>query len=456
VGKQYQTRDATASTPELTIPDEVSVALAEIAESAKEGLLALAVGAGLQVLQTLMEESVTTLAGPKGKHNPDRTAVRHGHEHGSVTLGGRRVAVQRPRVRAADGSGELPVAAYELFSGTEILGRLSLERMLGGLSTRRYGLGLEPVGTQVEQAASGTSKSAVSRRFVAMTHTALAELLAADLSTLDLVCLMVDGVHFGEHCCVVALGISIDGTKHPLALVEGSTENATLARELQVGLRERGLDTTRPILCVLDGAKAQRRAVTDVFDQPMIARCQQHKLSNVRDKLPERLRGPVEHRMRVAYHAGSALDAEAQLLTLARELDKTHPGAAASLREGLAETLTVLRLGVPPTLARTLRSTNPIESLLSICREHAGNARALAGRHDGAALVRRRDGRGRQAIPPCQRLPAPAGFARRPRGRDCQDCHRSVPGSGGGGSGLMKLGAVTEAPRDSGHPPSEQ
>jgi putative transposase len=170
------------------------------------------VGAGLQVLQTLMEESITQLAGPKGKHNPDRTAVRHGHEQGSVTLGGRRVAVQRPRVRTADGSGELLMAAYEVFSSTELLGRLALERMPGGLSTRRYPVGLEPVGTQVTQAASGTSKSAVLRRFVAMTHTALAELLAADLSGLDLVCLMIDGVHFAEHCCVVALGIGIDGT----------------------------------------------------------------------------------------------------------------------------------------------------------------------------------------------------------------------------------------------------
>src|SRR6266508_1082394 len=218
MGKHYQTRDAEASTLGLTIPEEVSVALAEIAESAAEGLLALAVGAGLQVLQTLMEESVAALAGPKGKHNPDRTAVRHGHEQGSVTLGGRRVGVQRPRVRAADGSGELPVAAYQLFASTELLGRLALERMLGGLSTRRYPVGLEPVGTQAEQAASGTSKSAVSRRFVAMTHTALAELMRADLSNLDLVCLLVDGVHFGEHTCVVALGIGIDGTKHPLAL----------------------------------------------------------------------------------------------------------------------------------------------------------------------------------------------------------------------------------------------
>jgi transposase-like protein len=267
------------------------------------------------------------------------------------------------------------VAAYQLFSQTEVLGRLALERMLAGLSTRRYPLGLEPVGSGVAQTATGASKSAVSRRFVAMTHTALAELLAHDLSDLDLVALLVDGVHFGEHTCVVALGIAIDGTKHPLALVEGSTENATLARELLVGLRERGLDVTRPILCVLDGAKALRRAVLDVFDHPALARCQQHKIRNVRDRLPERLGGPVERRMRTAYHAASALDAQAQLEALAGELDKTHPGAAASLREGLTETLTVLRLGVPPTLARTLRSTNTIESMISICREHAGNVK---------------------------------------------------------------------------------
>jgi transposase-like protein len=274
-----------------------------------------------------------------------------------------------------DGSGEAPVAAYELFSRTEVLGRMAMERMLAGLSTRRYRVGLEPVGEAVTETATSTSRSAVSRRFVAATETALAELLAADLSGLDLVALMVDGVHFADHLCVVALGIGVDGTKHPLALVEGSTENATLVTELCVDLRERGLDVTRPILAVLDGSKALRRAVLDVFDHPVLARCQLHKIRNVSDKLPQRMRGPVQRRMRAAYHAESALAAEAQLQALARELDKTHPGAAASLREGLAETLTVLRLGVPPTLARTLRSTNAIESMISICRDHAGNVK---------------------------------------------------------------------------------
>jgi transposase-like protein len=374
VSNIYQSKTAEAS-PTPCMPDEVLISLGEIAESAREGLLALAVGAGLQVLQAMMDADVAAVVGPKGRHQPDRAAVRHGGQDGSVTLGGRRVAVRRPRVRTADGSGEVRLPSYELFSGTEVLGRMAMERMLAGLSTRRYGHGLEPVGEQVAAEAASTSRSAVSRRFVAATETALTELMNADLSTLDLVVLMVDGVHFAEHTCVVALGIGIDGTKHPLALVEGSTENATLVRELLVGLRERSLDVTRPILAVLDGSRALSRAVRDVFDKPLIQRCQEHKIRNVRDRLPDKLRTLVQRRMREAYHAETALTAEAKLTALAAELDKTHPGAAASLREGLSETLTVLRLGVAPTLARTLRSTNPIESMISICRTHSTNVK---------------------------------------------------------------------------------
>jgi putative transposase len=373
VRKDYQNREIDTSQP--AVPERVSVALDELAGELREGLLAFAVGTGLQVMAAIMEEDVTAVCGPKGRHNAERIGMRHGHERGSVSLGGRRVPVTRPRIRAADGSGELPVASYELFSGTEVLGRMALERMLSGLSTRRYPAGLEPVGTRTEKTATATSRSAVSRRFVAQTETALADLLAADLSGLDLVALMVDGVHFGEHTCIVALGIDIDGLKHPLSLVEGSTENATLVTELIVGLRERGLDVTRPILAVLDGSKALRRAVVDVFDRPVIGRCQLHKIRNVEDKLPQKLRSVVAARMRRAYHADSALAAEAELSALAAELDRTHPGAAASLREGLAETLTVLRLNVPPTLARTLRSTNAVESMISICRTHASNVK---------------------------------------------------------------------------------
>jgi putative transposase len=373
VRKNYQNREIDTNQP--AVSETVSVALDELAADMREGLLALAVGAGLQVMAAIMEQDVAAVCGPRGRHDPQRTATRHGHERGSVTLGGRRVAVTRPRMRATDGSGELPVASYELFSGTEVLGRMAMERMLAGLSTRHYPAGLEPVGARTEQAAAATSRSAVSRRFVTATETALAQLLGADLRRLDLVAFMVDGVHFGEHTCVVALGIDIDGVKHPLALVEGSTENATLVTDLIVGLRERGLDVTRPILAVLDGSKALRRAVVDVFDHPVLARCQLHKIRNVRDRLPEKLRSVVTARMRRAYRAESALAAEAELTGLAAELDRTHPGAAASLREGLDETLTVLRLGVPPTLARTLRSTNAIESMISICRDRSANVK---------------------------------------------------------------------------------
>jgi putative transposase len=370
---------------EIAVPEQVIVSMAEIAESAKEGLLALAVGTGLQVMAAMFGEDAGRLCGPAGKHNPERAGYRHGSEAGSVTLGGRRVAVSRPRVRAADGSGELHLPSYDLFSSAEILSRLAMEKMLAGLSSRRYPAGLEPAGQAVEEAAAATSKSAVPRRFVAATETALAELMTRRLDDLDLVAFMVDGVHFGEHTCVVALGIGIDGTKHPLAVEEGSTENATLATGLITGLRERGLDVTKPILAVLDGAKALSRAVQDVFDQPLIQRCQQHKIKNVRDKLPEKLRAVAERRMRQAYHAESALKAEGLLTELAAELDKTHPGAAASLREGMAETLTILRLGVPPTLARTLRSTNPIESMIEICREHSKNVKRW---RDGTMALR--------------------------------------------------------------------
>ena len=371
--KKYQTTEFDTSA--LAVPEQVSIAMTEIAADMREGLLALAVGAGLQVMQSLMEADVAAACGPRGKHNPDRAATRHGTERGSVTLGGRRVPVTRPRVRAADGTGELPVPAYEVFNGTELLGKLAMERMLAGVSTRRYPAALEPVGSGVEDQARSTSKSAVSRKFVAMTETALADLLGADLSGLDLVALMIDGVYFTEHLCVVALGIDIDGTKHPLGLVAGSTENTTVVKTLLTGLRDRGLDTTRPILAVLDGAKALAAGVREVFDQPVIARCQLHKLRNVRDHLPKKMRGPVEKRMRAAYHADSALQAEALLEALAKELDKTHPGAAGSLREGMAETLTVLRLDVPPTLARTLRSTNAVESMISISRDHSRNVK---------------------------------------------------------------------------------
>jgi putative transposase len=374
--KNYQTQtDAVATAVEAVMPDAVSVSLAELAGSMREGLLALAVCAGFQVMDALIAESVCALAGPKGHHDPNRTAVRHGSEDGSVVLGGRTVPVRRPRVRTADKTAEVAIPAYELFSSTEVLSAMVLDKMMAKLSTRRYAAGLEPVGAHIEAAARSTSKSAISRRFVAATETALADMLAADLSEVDLVALMIDGVHFADHLCVVVLGIGIDGTKYPLGLAEGDTENTTVVRDLLADLRDRGLDTTRPILCVLDGAKALSAGIKAVFDSPVIHRCQLHKIRNVESKLPDKLASSVATKMRAAYHNPDALAAEATLEDLARQLAKNHPGAAGSLREGLAETLTVTRLGVPPTLARTLRSTNAVESMIEICRDHSTNVK---------------------------------------------------------------------------------
>jgi transposase-like protein len=369
----------------VALPDAVSVAVGELAGELEEGLLAFAVGAGLQVLGAILDAEVTALAGPKGRHDPQRSAVRHGSDDGLVTLGGRQVSITRPRVRTADGSTEVALPTYELVGSTELLGRMAMERMLAKVSTRRYGAVLEPVGTTVAARSRGTSRSAVSRRFVAATETALAELLGQDLSGLDLVALMVDGVHFAGHCCVVALGIDIEGTKHPLAVVEGDTENATLVTELLVGLRERGLDMSRPVLCVLDGGKALKAAVLAVFDHPVIARCQLHKIRNVKGYLPDTVARVVERRMRAAYANPDPLAGQGDLEALARELERQHPGAAGSLREGLAETFTVARLGVPPTLARTLRSTNAVESMIEICRDHSRNVK----RWDGGSMALR-------------------------------------------------------------------
>ncbi len=265
-----------------------------------------------------MEEDVTALAGVKGRHDPARSAVRHGYQDGSVTLGGRRVPVRRPRVRTADNTAELPVATYEQFTRTELLGQLALERMLAGLSTRDYRVGLEPVGAQVTERARATSRSAVSRRFVARTQTALAELLAADLSAIAPVAILVDGVGFAEQLCVVALVIDTDGRKHPVGLRQGSTENATL-----VDLRERGLDVTRPVLAVLDGAKALVKGVRQVFDQPLIQGCIVHSSGMYLITCP---RGSGAGWRRRAWRDPDAAKAERDLNALAARLERRHPG----------------------------------------------------------------------------------------------------------------------------------
>jgi putative transposase len=376
---------AEVATAESTLPPRVEEALGELVGAAKEGLLALSVGVGLGVLTELMEEEVEEVVGPRGKHDPDRIATRHGHEAGEVTLGGRRLAVERPRARTADGEHEVALATYAHFADRDALSRVVLERTLCGVSTRRYPRAQEPVGGDIEQAGRSTSKSAVSRAFVERTREALSELMARRLDDVRLAVLMIDGIDLKERTNVVALGITTEGVKVPLGLWEGSTENAAVATALIADLVERGLDISQGLLCVLDGAKALRKAVRSVLGEVPVQRCVRHKERNVLDHLPERDRPAAKRRLRRAWALDRHDHALEQLRTLASELERMHPGAAGSLHEGLEETLTVTRLGVRGALKRTLASTNPCESMIDCVRTTQRNVKR---RRDGEMALR--------------------------------------------------------------------
>jgi len=347
--------------------------LARFAEHMREGLLAASTAVGLEVMAELMAAEVTDLAGAKGRHDAARVAKRHGSDGGAVTLGGRRVPVRRPRVRSVgDDEHELALESYDTFASTDLLADGIVARMLAGISTRRYPVALEPVGAAVEASATGTSKSAVSRRFVAATAERLAELLDRPLGGQRWLIVFVDGFHFADHCLVGALGVTADGTKVPLGVVEGSTENAAVCTRLVADLADRGLDATQGILFVIDGGKAIDKAVRAVFGaKAMIQRCRRHKERNVLDHLPEAERPLTQRRLRAAWATPDAAAARAELEAIARGLAKQRPGAAASLREGLEQTLTVNRLGVTGSLLRTVESTNPVESMIEIVRDHS-------------------------------------------------------------------------------------
>ena len=366
---------------ESPLPAEIQEALGELVGAAREGLLALSVGVGLGVVHELMELEVGEVVGPKGRHNPDRAAKRHGHETGSMTLGGRRVKVRRPRMRTADDEHELPVATYEHFADRDPLTRAVMDRMLAGVSTRRFVAVGEPVGEGVEQASSSTRKTAVSDMFIERTRTALSELMSRRLEDVRLAVMMLDGLEIADRTHVVALGISTEGVKIPLGLWEGSTENATLARTLLADLVDRGLDPEQAILFVIDGGKALRRAIKDVFgEHALVHRCHRHKERNVTDLLPERDRPVVRARMRAAWALADPELARQRLELLASELQRTWPDAASSLREGMDETLTLMRLEITGQLSKTLCSTNPCESMIEIVRYTQRNVKRW---HDG-------------------------------------------------------------------------
>jgi transposase-like protein len=357
------------------LPDRLQLALTDIAGAAREGLLAMSVNVGLAVMDELMEAEVREIAGPKGAHNHKREVFRHGHTGGEVTLGARRVWMRRPRIRKKNG-GEAQLASYRYFAGRDQLRKSVFDRILAGVSMRRFRDASEPVGEAVAKNERSTSKSSISRTFVQRTTTALKELMNRSLADVRLAALMIDGIDLKGRTVVVALGITTDGVKLPLGLWEGHTENATVATALLSDLVDRGLDPEQGMLFVIDGAKALRKAIRTVFgEHAEIQRCIRHKERNVLSHLPESQRAKVKKRMREAWATIDVDAARSRLVRLADELGFAHPGAAASLREGLEETLTVQRLGITGALKATLQSSNPIESMISIARTTSKNVK---------------------------------------------------------------------------------
>jgi len=345
--------------------------LVDLLVDTKAELFELMVRSGLRVLDAMLEDDRTALCGPRYAHQAERTASRAGTVPSEVVLGGRKVAIQRPRVRAE--GREVPLPTFQALTAADPLNRRVVEQMLVGVATRQYARSLEPVPAGV--ASRGTSKSSVSRRFVAKTTAQLQTWQSAPLDGLDLIALILDGVHIGEHCLVVALGIAADGQKHALGLWEGATENATVCQGLLANLQSRGLRTDRSLLVILDGAKALHKAVRAVFGAAaLIQRCQVHKLRNILEYLPERQRAWVQAIVRRAYHHTDVKAATRLLTDLARRLEAEYPSAAESVREGLDETLTVLTLQL-----------SPAESLLSRTRHVKRNVKRWRG---GSMMVR--------------------------------------------------------------------
>jgi len=373
--------EALASPPVATV--QLPLPLLDVLADTRTAFFGLCLDAGQQVLLTMMEQDRERLCGPKNVPDPARRAYRGGSVRGEVTLGGRRILVPRLRARSVDGQ-ELALPSFVYAAGRDPLDARTLEAIAIGVATRQYRRALDPLPEGIRERA--VSKSSVSRRFVALTSARLTTWLAQPLDDLDVRIVLIDGLHFRDHVILVALGVDSQGQKHVLALREGTTENATVCKALLADLRARGLDLDRAALFVIDGGTGLRKAIRDTCGPTaVVQRCQVHKRRNVLEHLPEGMRPRVRRVLDEAYGLADAALAQRRLEQLAAGLDRTHPGAAASLREGLDETLTLQRLAVGGALYRTLRSTNAIENLNGLLGRFVRNVRRW---RDGRMLVR--------------------------------------------------------------------
>ena len=360
---KFMTPDAAARMDGL--PLEAIVAMADVTAAMREGLLAFSTAAGLVVMQQMLTAELAGKVGDKhAKLGSDRVGNWHGTTTGQVVLGARKISVERPRGRYVDG-GEVELDTWATFASEDLLRQVVVERMLAGVATRRHVEVGEPVG----QTGTAISRSAVSRRFVAATQAAMKEMLAADLSGLETTVLMIDGLNVAGEMIVVALVITADGTKVPVGLVLGDTENTVVVKDLLADLVDRGLRFEHGILAVLDGSKALRKGVAKVFGaKALVQRCTLHKRRNVIGYLPQARRKAIDKRLAGIF---ANADADAGLRAarqLAGQLKADHPDAAASLLEGLEEMFTVARLGITGALRRSLTNTNCIESMISTVR----------------------------------------------------------------------------------------
>jgi transposase-like protein len=344
--------------------------LAEMVGWLRQGVGELIRQAGLQLMELLMEEEVRELVGERSRPQPDRTASRWGKERGYCVVMGQKVRVERPRVRTTDDQ-EVRLGSYEMFHRGEPLTETVWEKLMLGLSTRKYGQAVRQFSE-----AYGLEKSAISEHFIEASRTKLKEMMERRLDKMKLCALLIDATPFAGQQMVAALGISQDGRKTILGIRQGATENATVVGELLGELANRGLDFSEPRLYVLDGGKALHAAVKKYAGESApIQRCQVHKRRNVLDHLTDEQKPLVAKKLNVAYALEDHAAAKLALEQLHRELMDINPSAARSLGEGLEETLTVHRLHVPAQLRKTLASTNVIESAFSIVERVCSNVK---------------------------------------------------------------------------------
>ena len=344
---------------------QIELPMLDVILQTKAEIEALSAQAGLKIMHAFLEQEIDQRCGTHGQ----QSAYRHGHQAGYVIYAGRKVPIPKPRIRAKGGA-ELPLESYQAFQQDGRMQRAVARKLTHQVSTRNYAAAIDDCLTGY-----GIDKSSVSRQWKAATATELQKLCQRPVPA-DLVALLIDGQYFRQQCLVVALGVDKQGKKHVLGLWHGATENSTLVRELLADLRERGLDTEAAILVVLDGAKALYKGVRDVFgERALIQRCRVHKLRNVLEHLPLEKRAQAAWRLRGAWAKSTPEESLKELRACVKWLDIISPTAARSLEEGLAETLTITRLGLHDLLARTFSSTNLIESCFARTESWTGRVK---------------------------------------------------------------------------------